>query len=81
MDGRRIPRMLYRRSALSHLHAALDQLERTAETVASEAFYLDQQAVSDDEKMLRDYYARLSLNLRESLRELQVLAAKRRHEL
>lgn len=73
--------MQYRRSVRSHLHIALDHLERTAETVASEAFYLDQRAVSDDEKMLRDYYARLSLNLRESLRELQVLAARRRHEV
>ena len=60
------------------LFMALGQLEKTADAAAEAAFFMDRDKLTDDEKLLRDYYARLSMSLNDALSELRILASKRR---
>ncbi len=60
------------------LHLAIARLEHAADDIGAVAFSLDQKDLTDEEKALRDYYARVFLNLRETLEELKVMAARRR---
>ncbi len=55
---------------------ALAQLEQTGEAFAALAFALDQQPLTEDEKRLRDYCARLSMALGDCLEELRSLSAR-----
>ncbi len=65
-------------TARLRLFMALGQLEDTADAVADAAYSMDRDNLSENEKLLRDYYARLSMSLHDSLGELRVLASKRR---
>ncbi len=55
---------------------AIARLEETAEAFADLAFALEQIELTAEEKLLRDYYARLSMGLRDSLEELRGLVLK-----
>ena len=62
----------------TRLQVALGDLEQTAQTLAEAALELEYGCREPQDKLLRDYYARAYLNLRDSLQELRVLAARRR---
>ena len=60
------------------LYVALGKLDDTANALAEAALQMEVDAETEDDKMLRDFYARAYMNLHDSLQELRVLAARRR---
>lgn len=66
-------------SSRVRLYLAIAQLANAADELAATAFSLDTEDLTDDGKALRDYYARVSTSLHDTLNELKVMAARRRY--
>ncbi len=59
------------------LYLALGQLQHAADYLGEFAFSLDLNDLNTDEKALRDYCAKISMNLQDCLEHLRALATKR----
>ena len=62
----------------TRLYAALGKLQDTADALAEAALQLQHDGTTEEDKLLRDFYARAYMSLHDSLQELRVLAARRR---
>ncbi len=58
------------------LFVALARIEESADLLADIAFALEQEDLDDEHRLLRDYCARLSMNLQDSFERLRALTSK-----